>query len=241
MDKQEQSRKMIEKQFALSEVPIKNWLLKCLVLLDIRGQCESSTEFTDCVLTEYKDKYYKISLTHEKKAGQKTFFEVIPKDKFIEHDTLKEAVGMFFNAVNLVYIPVLRSFIINDDSIFDNVFPKFDNDELSFSLVAANKKLTEKAMLEQNITLISKQIDRAKSVMDRTINQLFEQRLKHMAEYNAITDDDIAQAQIVSEKKTLKLSVLPKLYVNIEVSNSTDTEALTKRIDIFSTQYEDID
>ena len=223
MDQAAAKRDLINRLFNLAEVPVRDWLLRCCVDLHIRGQYESKSSFTDVIMLETDSKHYVLTLKY---GNQTSFFSSYDKNKFLVNENLKEAVGLLFQAVNMVYMPVMKTLLI--DNSLDDIFPKFDNDEISFSLVASNSSLNRKLRAEQLITEFSKQSGRTKECQEQ------------MAIYNNITDEMIMRDQEISEKKTEELKTLPKLYIVIE-ETKPDMDVLQKRLDVFVDKYEDID
>jgi hypothetical protein len=224
-DKKKQ-QEHINKCFGLAEVPIKDWLILYAAKTDVKGQVDCRNEIADDMFIETSNKeHYKLSL----EINGRPLFSVINKEKFIQDDKLRNAVGLFYEAVNMVYAPVVKTLIMNDN-IFDTIFPKFDNDDLSFMLVAVNKLMAKKLMLEQAIMQLNQKNQQSES-------KLTEQLSKTIREYNEITDEMISVEEKTCEKQNKILSTLPKLFIT---ASTIDKDDMYKRLEIFGEAYVDI-
>ena len=224
-DKKKQ-QEHINKCFGLAEVPIKDWLILYAAKTDIKGQVDCRNEIADDMFIETSNKeHYKLSL----KINGRPLFSVINKEKFIQDDKLRNAVGLFYEAVNMVYAPVVKTLIMNDN-IFDTIFPKFDNGDLSFMLVAVNKLMAKKLMLEQAIMQLNQKNQQSES-------KLTEQLSKTIREYNEITDEMISVEEKTCEQQNKILLTLPKLFIT---ASTIDKDDMYKRLETFGEAYVDI-
>lgn len=216
----------VNKCFGLAEVPIKDWLILYAAKTDVKGQVDCRNEIADDMFIETSNKeHYKLSL----EINGRPLFSVINKEKFIQDDKLRNAVGLFYEAVNMVYAPVVKTLIMNDN-IFDTIFPKFDNDDLSFMLVAVNKLMAKKLMLEQAIMQLNQKNQQSES-------KLTEQLSKTIREYNEITNEMISVEEKTCEQQNKILSTLPKLFIT---ASTIDKDDMYKRLETFGEAYVDI-
>ena len=216
----------VNKCFGLAEVPIKDWLILYAAKTDVKGQVDCRNEIADDMFIETSNKeHYKLSL----EINGRPLFSVINKEKFIQDDKLRNAVGLFYEAVNMVYAPVVKTLIMNDN-IFDTIFPKFDNDDLSFMLVAVNKLMAKKLMLEQAIMQLNQKNQQSES-------KLTEQLSKTIREYNEITNEMISVEEKTCEQQNKILSTLPKLFIT---ASTIDKDYMYKRLETFGEAYVDI-
>jgi hypothetical protein len=166
-----------------------------------------------------------------------------------ESEEIKKATSILYDSVRNVFFPVIKTPVKKLDEL-KFLMPHFNEETMSFSLVAVNKFKLEKQQYERELNNIIAQLNRFKVEVipeeykkqaEEIKKQLLKMQVETLKKLNNICDEKLIEYdnQIVELNKLLESA--PKLYIHLEKNMKQSMENIGKRLQSVGLKFQDVD
>jgi hypothetical protein len=205
----EERKKLVMKMFDYAENPLKATLahyakVEPHVLFSDYNTEQDVIQFQN----ETNKKFYRTYITHidsQEPPAIDDLFD-LTLDEAEKCPKTKQAISLLHNSCMTIYGSIVAS-VENKQlkSIFDGVFPVFDEDRMTFTLTRVNRKKLEKDHHYNTLLqFLSKEneIKHIKSkVADEIREKIQQEKIKLIALHNAISEELVVKEQVICDEK----------------------------------------
>jgi hypothetical protein len=243
MTEMEEKNKWAMKCFDYAESPVKEWISQLVEETPEALFEDYKNEYGELLTGDTKSYQFYISTAEPDRdaTGLISANFAISKAEFEASDALRKAASVMFDAVYLVYNPIVKCMKLKSHTMSD-IVPFFRESNMSFRFVSVNALKAEKGKLMNDIVEANNQMQKLDAVQGKE-EQVAElkDKLRHLlegfiAKYNSITDDAVAERQAICDAANAKLEHGPFLYVYCEPVED-DINLSFSRMPVFGNKY----
>jgi hypothetical protein len=239
-------KKWAMKHFDYAESAIKEWVADILEE-DIDTLFDDYTGESDIIGVKSDNDTYTMYLTSFPEHD--LHFDINREELKANHD-LSKATSIMYDSVNTTYMPVIKT-MSSMNHRMENIFPKFDEDNMCFYLVMTNKHHMERMRIMHSLRKIEDNIEKIKNIPEdrresvdgkKAYNQIIAYRNELIGQFNDIDVDMCRDLQKIVDDRNVELEAATKLYICFEKNKENiDQSILLKRMPEFGMRYQDPD
>lgn len=205
----EERKKLVMKMFDYCENPLKATLAHYAkvdphVLFSDYNKEQDVIQFQN----DINKKFYRTYITHIDSEEVPTIDDLfdLALDEVEKCSKSKQAISLLHNSCMTIYGSIVAS--VEDQkvkTVFDSVFPVFDEDRMTFTLTRVNKKKLEKDHHYNTILQFLSKENEIKHIKSKSADEIRDkiqkEKDKLIGLHNAITNEAIAEEQAICDEK----------------------------------------
>jgi len=242
----QEKQKWMLKYFDVCEAPIKEWVAEALHVDNIHSIFDDYVDNADMLSVKSK-KNYRLYVKQAPKDSGRNF--KLTQEQIKSDDKLHRAVSMILDAVYMVYPPVIKTMQAYND-MFVNVFPKFEESDMSFELICINPLKNKKEHYLKEVMRVQQKIKNIEELEDKkgckqsidnfTIEELIPVLNDFTKKHNEIANEDIAKLDEHKKLIDKQLKDASKLFICLDINKALDDHnKIFKHMPKFGMKYQD--
>jgi hypothetical protein len=241
LQKQEEQKKWALKCFDYAEDPIKEWIAAQLDET-VETLFDDYSEESDILSIEVDKAHYTFYLTcYPTDLRNDTAFH-IDKEYFLSHPKLQKAASILFDAVYMVFPPVVKT-MTNMGHRIEDVFPDFEEKNMCFRFRMVNKFEMLKRQALQTLEQIRENFAKIEGKTDEQFTEIREKlttlQKEQLDKLNSLGEAVIAEQEAKCQLQNETFRLGKRLYIAVEKNMKQQDDDIMKRLPDFGLKYQD--
>lgn len=245
-----EKKRWVDKYFDYAEAPIKEWIAEVFDenVVDLFDDYDADSDILNVNPSDANNtNKYTFYLTPFPTSNPAF---ALTKEELLSDKDLKRATSMMYEAVYTAYMPIANT-MADKKHLLEDVFPRFDEPTMSFTLMAVNGPFLKRQKLEKALVEVAEQSKRLKCVPESDAstemiadlkNKLETVRIETEAGLVELTDDFCRESQLKCNERNQIFAKAPRLYICVECNKQDiSVDVKLKRMPQFGLKYQDPD